>query len=133
MVQEQPSQSLYGFSIAQVEDLLAANLELEALLIGVTLGKQIQKDPDSFDKQTKIRAITALRQAVYHIKERNRLQSHTASVLSVSFSPDGQTLASASDDGAIKLWNFDLDNLLEQGCRWLQNYLATSPDAPFIN
>ncbi len=33
------------------------------------------------------------------------LQGHSAEVYSVVWSPDGQTLASASGDGTIKLWN----------------------------
>ena len=33
------------------------------------------------------------------------LEGHTASVYSVSFSPDGITLASGSGDGTVKLWN----------------------------
>lgn len=33
------------------------------------------------------------------------LEGHTDFVHSVEFSPDGQTLASGSEDGTIKLWN----------------------------
>jgi WD40 repeat protein len=38
------------------------------------------------------------------VKERNRLQGHTAPVMGANFSPDGQMIASASWDGNIKLW-----------------------------
>jgi WD40 repeat protein len=54
---------------------------------------------------TRIRVVTALRQAVYGVRERNRLEGHNAEVNSVSFSPDGQIIASASRDNTIKLWN----------------------------
>jgi WD40 repeat protein len=37
-------------------------------------------------------------------KERDTLKGHTAWVKSVVYSPDGQTLASGSDDKTIKLW-----------------------------
>jgi WD40 repeat protein len=37
----------------------------------------------------------------------SRLKSHTAAVLSVRFSPDGQTIASGSNDRTVKLWRRD--------------------------
>ncbi len=41
------------------------------------------------------------------------LQGHTSLVMSVAFSPDGQTLASGSQDETIKLWDVDTGECLK--------------------
>ena len=61
------------------------------------------------------------------------LRGHQAPIEDISFSPDGKTLVSASDDKTIILWNLDewtmdVDELLERGCNWLQDYLTNRPE-----
>jgi WD40 repeat protein len=51
------------------------------------------------------------------------LRGHAAGVNSVVFSPDGQTRASGSIDGTIRLWIF-LDQLVEISCGKVQRVLT---------
>ncbi len=55
------------------------------------------------------------------------LKGHSAGVSSVNFSPDGEMLASASADGMVMLWNFNLDDLLREGCNLIRNYTLENP------
>ncbi|MBS9385956.1 MAG: TonB family protein [Dolichospermum sp. BR01] len=58
------------------------------------------------------------------------LTGHSYSVISVAYSPDGQTLASGSYDNTIKLWDVKTGNLLQTltGHSDYVNSVAYSPD-----
>ncbi|MDZ8071046.1 MAG: WD40 repeat domain-containing protein, partial [Nostoc sp. DedQUE08] len=56
-------------------------------------------------------------------------KGHQGPVSSVSFSPDGKTIATASQDGTARLWPVqNLDQLLVGGCNWLRDYLQNNPN-----
>jgi len=82
--------------------LFVANKKLEASIEAIKAEKKLQKykakDPE---------VIHALQQSVYSGSESNRLQGHKNSIRSLSFSPDGKTLASGSKDNIINLWNIE--------------------------
>ena len=53
---------------------------------------------------------------------------HSAAVLSASFIPHSSQLVSIDRDGKIIMWNLDLDELLENSCELVDNYLKTNPN-----
>ncbi|NQE38019.1 AAA-like domain-containing protein [Microcoleus asticus] len=101
---------------------------LEALKAGTTL-KKLDASANT-TKDIKGQVMGALQQAVSQVKERNSLEGYSSSVWSVAFSPDGLTLASASGDNTIKLWNLQTGKPIKTltGHSLLVRSVAISPD-----
>jgi WD40 repeat protein len=92
---------------ASSESVFASDRKLEALVASIRAGKRLKNPLGAIGAKadTRIQAVTALQQSVYGITELNRFEGHNGSVLDVSISPDGQLIASAGQDGTVKIWN----------------------------
>ncbi|MEG4963455.1 MULTISPECIES: WD40 domain-containing protein [unclassified Microcoleus] len=96
---------------AASEALYFSNNKFDAMMESLRAGKKwrhIEHSQEMYTlKDTEILISAALQQAVYGVKERNRLEGHGDVVWGLSFSPDGETIASSSVDKTVKLWRRD--------------------------
>jgi WD40 repeat protein len=81
--------------------------EIEALVVVMRTGRELQKQVGGRPLQDypAVGPIRALQSILDNIRERNQFQSDKGWLMSASFSPDGKYMATAGEDGIIKIWN----------------------------
>ncbi|MCZ8026033.1 MAG: hypothetical protein O9332_11605, partial [Microcystis sp. LE19-10.1B] len=114
--------SLSGYSLHLFNE---EGKELDAIVEAIKAGKILQKHNAS-----NMKVIDALQKILVEGRESNRLVGHNDGVWSVSFSSDGKTLATGSEDKTIKLWNVETGQEIRtlKGHDWFVNSVSFSPD-----
>ncbi|MFM2061815.1 MAG: hypothetical protein RLZZ507_1485 [Cyanobacteriota bacterium] len=119
--------ALQQFESNQLDGLISAIQATE------DLKKLVNNDHKSLANYPATTPISALFNILNQIREKNQLIGHQEPVRSVAFSPDNQIIASASDDGTIKLWQRDgtfIKNLTEDKNK--VNSISFSPNGKMI-
>ncbi|NJL64481.1 MAG: hypothetical protein HC903_24985 [Methylacidiphilales bacterium] len=93
---------------SEAKALILSNDQVGALLATVKAGQKSLLTKET-NKDINNDTLSLLKQAVNEAQERNRFQDKGSGskVWDVSFSPDGQIIASGSSDKTIKLWKSD--------------------------
>jgi WD40 repeat protein len=110
--------------------------EIEALLTAMQAGQELQvlvEDDRPLEKYPSTTPLLALQIILNNIREQNHFKGHQKRINAISFSPNGQYIATASDDNTAYIWNFAgqvLSRLSQHQDK--VNSVSFSPDNKFI-
>jgi WD40 repeat protein len=80
----------------------------DALIDALKAGRQLKRSIwFRNDSKLQLKVMEVVSNAAYWVRESNILEKHLGFVQKVRFSPDGQTIATASFDNTAKLWSAD--------------------------
>ncbi|MFM7406837.1 MAG: eIF2A-related protein, partial [Cuspidothrix sp.] len=108
---------------------------LPSLMSAIKNGKELKNIVKNrpLEKYPAFSPIYTLNTILDNIKERNQFKGHQGYVNSVSFSPDGKTIATASSDNTARLWNLQGQMLQEfKGHQGSVRSVSFSPDGKTI-
>ncbi|MBE9008646.1 caspase family protein [Pseudanabaenaceae cyanobacterium LEGE 13415] len=117
------------------QTLKRSGLQIDTLIDAIAAGKTLKRAIHT-DDETNITVVSTLQQAIYELKEADRLQKHTTFVTTLNLSSDGKWLASADNGGTINLWSQDGKFIRsfgsEPGKAYEINSISFSPDSKII-
>lgn len=121
------------------EALFVSEQKFDALVEAIRAGVKLKQSTWAIkDKEVQNLILTELQQAIFWVMEFNQIEGHIDSVQAVAWSPDGELIATASEDRTAKIWqrNGELVTTLQghKGTIWAVdwsfdgNLIATASD-----